>query len=317
MFKKLLVSLLVAVGVGISSIPAEATPTTHKTHHHHVVKKVVKKKAKKRYKKRAKKVAVKPVVKPKVAVKPQVKPPTSLKAPMKIKPVMPVAAAPPKPKPGRIDVKTYIPVNAAQYFPTLNEQIQQTWVPRPYHHYFGGLIEQESCISLTHSRCWSPTSRLKTSREEGAGLGQLTRAYRSDGSIRFDALADSRRLDPRGLNELRWDNVYQRPDLQMRVIILMTRANWNSIAKLVPDDYNRLAMADAAYNGGLGGVMNERRACAGKPGCDPNIWFGNVEKTCLKSTKPIYGNRSACMINREHVTYVLKMRMDKYRNYIM
>lgn len=211
------------------------------------------------------------------------------------------------------DVKTYIPERASQYLPMLTQQVRQVWPHFHSPHYFGALIEHESCISLTHSRCWSPTSRLKSAREEGAGLGQLTRAYRADGSLRFDALQDARQLDPRGLNDLRWDTVYQRPDLQMRVIVLMTRQTWNRLLPLVPKDAARLAMTDAAYNGGLGDVLNERRACSMKKGCDPNLWFANVECTCLKSTKLLYGNRSACDINRHHVRDVLLTRMPKYR----
>lgn len=209
-------------------------------------------------------------------------------------------------------VETFIPERAKEHLPTLSAQVKDVWPTMPTPNYFAALIEHESCISLKHSRCWAPTSRLKSDREEGAGLGQLTRAFHADGSVRFDALADSRRLDPRGLNELRWETVYQRPDLQMRVIVLMTRDAYNRLAKLVPEHMPRLAMADAAYNGGLGGLLNERRACGLKADCNPNVWFGHVEHTCLKSTKPLYGNRSACDINRHHVHDVLKTRMPKY-----
>ena len=210
------------------------------------------------------------------------------------------------------DAKTYIPLNAYKHLIILSDQIAEVWPAFFKPAYFGALIEHESCISLKHSRCWSPTSRLKTDREEGAGLGQITRAYKADGSLRFDALAEARRLDPKGLNELRWESVYQRPDLQMRVMILMTRGNWDRLTPLVPSDMDRLAMTDAAYNGGLGGVLNERRACAGRTHCDPNQWFGHVEKACLKSTKPLYAGRSACDINRNHVADVLLTRMPKY-----
>jgi hypothetical protein len=211
------------------------------------------------------------------------------------------------------DVKTYIPVNAGPLLPVLGGQIREVWPTMPVPHYFAGLIEQESCIGLKHSKCWSATSRLKSDREEGAGLGQITRAYKADGSVRFDALEDAKRLDAKGLNDLRWETVYSRPDLQMRVIVLMTRANWNRLDKLVPDVDGKLAMTDAAYNGGLGGVINERRACGLRDDCNPNKWFGNVEKVCLKSKKPLYGNRNACDINREHVDYVLNLRMNKYK----
>ena len=210
-------------------------------------------------------------------------------------------------------VETFIPERAKEHLPTLSAQVKDVWPTMSTPNYFAALIEHESCISLKHSRCWAPTSRLKSDREEGAGLGQLTRAFNADGSTRFDALADSRRLDPRGLNELRWETVYQRPDLQMRVIVLMTRDSYNRLVKLVPDHLPRLAMADAAYNGGMGGLLNERRACGMKADCNPNLWFGNVEHTCLKSTKPLYGNRSACDINRHHVHDVLLTRMPKYQ----
>ncbi len=211
------------------------------------------------------------------------------------------------------DVKTYIPEQAKEHLPTLKAQVNEVWPDFFAPNYFGALIEHESCISLKHSKCWNPKSRLKSDREEGAGLGQLTRAFKSDGSTRFDALEDAKRLDKKGLNDLRWETVYSRPDLQMRVLILMTRANWNRLDKLIPDREGKLAMTDAAYNGGVGGVLNERRSCSLRGDCDPNKWFGNVEKVCLKSTKPLYAGRSACDINRHHVSDVLLTRMPKYK----
>jgi len=211
------------------------------------------------------------------------------------------------------DVKTYIPEQAKEHLPTLKAQVNEVWPDFFAPNYFGALIEHESCISLKHSKCWNPKSRLKSDREEGAGLGQLTRAFKSDGSTRFDALEDAKRLDKKGLNDLRWETVYSRPDLQMRVLILMTRANWNRLDKLIPDREGKLAMTDAAYNGGVGGVLNERRSCSLRGDCDPNKWFGHVEKVCLKSTKPLYAGRSACDINRHHVEDVLHTRMPKYK----
>lgn len=211
------------------------------------------------------------------------------------------------------DRTTHIPPRALEYLPTVTSQMRELWPDMFAPHYVPALIEHESCIALTHSRCWSPRSQLKTHREEGAGLGQLTRAYRSDGSIRFDALAEARKLDPAGLNELRWGTVYERPDLQIRVLVLMSRSTWNRLKPLVFEDWPRLAMTDAAYNGGLGGLLNERRACALKKGCDPQVWFGHVEGACTKSREPLYGNRSACDINRHHVHDVLNARMPKYK----
>jgi hypothetical protein len=205
-----------------------------------------------------------------------------------------------------------IPAQAAQYLPLLGVQAREL-LPAVPPEYFGALIEHESGCPSIKSMCWKPTARLKSQREEGAGLGQLTRAYRADGSLRFDSLTESRRLDPRGLNDLRWDTVYQRPDLQMRVMVLMTRSNWNRITTLTPDPHLRLQLTDLAYNAGLGRVLNDRRACGLTSGCNVDVWHGHIERTCTASKKPLYGTRSACDISRHHVHDVVGVRMPKYK----
>lgn len=174
------------------------------------------------------------------------------------------------------------------------------------------LVEHESCIGLTHSKCWNPKSRLKSSREEGAGFGQITRAYRADGRIRFDALAEIKSKHPVELYEWSWQNVYDRPDLQLRGLVLKSRDNYEYYRKST-DAVNALYFADAAYNGGISGLDRERAACAMSKTCDASKWFGNVERFCLKSNVALYGNRSACDINRHHVKDVFNIRANKYQ----
>ena len=60
---------------------------------------------------------------------------------------------------------------------------------------------------------------------------------------------------------------------QIRIITLMLRDDYKRLYD-IKDDWARLHMVDAAYNG-LGGL--KRRACGLKAGCDPQLWFGNVE----------------------------------------
>lgn len=203
-----------------------------------------------------------------------------------------------------------VPDRAKRHLPALTAAVDRHFPDVPMRHYFGGLVEHESCQTLRHARCWEPTARLKTSREEGAGLGQITRAYRPDGSLRFDALAEMRDRHP-ALRELSWGNVYSRPDLQLAGVVLKVRDDYRTL-RLVTDPMQRLAMADAAYNGGIGGLQAERRACGLRAGCDPHRWWGHVEATCLKSKASIYGRRSACDINRHHVKDVLLYRAPKY-----
>ena len=207
--------------------------------------------------------------------------------------------------------QSFIPPNAYVLRPVVIKEVDNIFPDIPNRHYVPALIEHESCITLRHKRCWSPTSRLKTYREEGAGVGQLTRAYNEDGTIRFDALTELRTRHRRYLAELTWDNVYQRPDLQIRALTLMVRDNYKALYD-VDEPIQRLAMTDASYNGGMGGLQRERRQCSLVKGCNPDFWFGNVERFCMKSKKVLYGNRSACDINRHHVSDVMTVRLPKY-----
>jgi membrane-bound lytic murein transglycosylase MltF len=120
---------------------------------------------------------------------------------------------------------------------------------------------------------------------------------------------------PKHLYELTWNNVYERPDLQIRALVLKMRDNYQAFAPYSHSSMDALAFADAAYNGGVGGVNKERRACKLSSTCDPSKWFGNVELFCMKSTTVLYGARSACDINRHHVQDVLLKRSARYATY--
>ena len=203
-----------------------------------------------------------------------------------------------------------VPPQAHQYLPVLSAELTRTWPGAPDRAYMGGLIEHESACPRKSS-CWKPTARLKSAREEGAGLGQLTRAWSKTGALRFDKLGEMRDAHA-SLRELSWATIYQRPDLQIRAVIVMVKADYLRFAGTAAP----LHFADAAYNGGWGGVQKERRACGLKAGCDPQRWFSHVERVCLKSKTPIYGNRSACDINRHHVVDVHMVRAPKYRGLV-
>lgn len=214
----------------------------------------------------------------------------------------------------RINIKTYIPPKAFEHRDTIRKELDTYFSDIPNYNYIPALAEHESCISLTHRRCWSSTSRLKSSREEGAGLFQVTRTFREDGSIRFDTLTELRNRHKSELREASWDNIYFRPDIQIRMAILHIRNDFKKLYNIENKNI-RLHFVDAAYNGGLGGVLRERRACGLANNCNPNIWFNNVEKYCLKSKKALYGNRSACDINRYHVYDIFNNRLPKYEKY--
>lgn len=210
--------------------------------------------------------------------------------------------------------ENYIPPRAYEHTGTIKEELDRLFPTIPRYNYIPALIEHESCVTLRSKKCWSSMSQLKTQRELGIGLGQLTKAYNKDGSLRFDSLTEMRNRYRKELAELDWKTVYQRPDMQIRVIVLMTRDNYSKLYD-VKNPYHRLTLTNAAYNGGLGGVQRERRQCALIKGCNPDVWFGNVSEHCMKSKKVLYGNRSACDINRAHSKHVVLDNLPKYEKF--
>jgi len=211
---------------------------------------------------------------------------------------------------GAQSVRTYIPAQAPQHLPLMAQLQKQNFPDMPTPWMMAGQVEKESCITLTHSRCWNAKSRLKTSREEGAGFGQITRAYYASGKTRFDALDELRAKHPE-LAQWNWGNVYERTDLQLLAIVLKNRDNWGTF-HAVKDRSERLSFALKSYNRGTGGVMSEIRVCGLTKGCDPQRFAGHAGDTCTASRKPLYGNRSACDISLAYVPGI-EVRSPKYR----
>lgn len=199
-----------------------------------------------------------------------------------------------------------LPPGAVQNLPVLADEIGARWPGIPMPSVLGALIEQESG--------WKPAARLKTSREEGVGLGQFTRAWAADGRLRFDALAEVRTMDT-SLSGWSWNDPYN-VRYQLRAVVVKNRACYNKVRPLLGDDYNAMAMCDAAYNGGMSGLFAERRLCAAVDGCDPDRWFGHVERHSTKSRVKWHGyGASAYDINRAHVLNVMVKRRPKYAAY--
>jgi hypothetical protein len=182
-------------------------------------------------------------------------------------------------------------------------QEQQThWpeVPTPWT--MAGQVEAESN--------WKPTAELKTSREHGAGLGQLTRAYRADGSIVFDRLADARKLHP-SLADWSWEDRFD-VARQLRALVLMNKIEWHVTVGAAAED-DQWAFVLCAYNGGRGGLSRDRSLCAGTEGCDPSKWFGNVELNSWRAKVAVSGyGRSFFQINRDYVKSILTTRRHRY-----
>jgi len=196
-----------------------------------------------------------------------------------------------------------VPERASLHLPALKGQIAEAWPSVPIPASLAGQVEQETCPSLTHKKCWNPRAELKTSREYGFGLGQITV------TSKFNNFEEIKKLDAK-LKSWKWEDRYD-PGRQLRALVLMDRVAFARLS--FAPDYERMAFTFSAYNGGLGGVMQDRRLAASK-GADPNKWFDNVESYSFKSKTKAHGyGQSFFEVNREYVRSILKVRMQKYQ----
>lgn len=197
-----------------------------------------------------------------------------------------------------------LPPNALVHLPVLVQEAALNWPEYHHIHYLAGQVEQETCPSLRSKKCWSPRAELKTDREYGFGLGQITI------TSKFNNFLEAKKLGY-GLALWSWEDRYN-PRYQLRTLVLMNRSAYGRL-KFIASPYERNAMMFSAYNGGMGGVLNDRKVCQAIKGCDPNKWFGNVAEHSLKNKTKVQGyGKSFFDINREYVVNVMRVRSTKY-----
>ena len=199
-----------------------------------------------------------------------------------------------------------LPANAHKYAPLLVQEQQQRWATSPQPYTMAGQVEQETCIRLTWPSCWNPHTELKTTREYGFGLGQFTVTQS------FNTFNELKGLDP-SLKSWQWNDRFD-PQMQLRGLVLKDYQLFRTVVGSATAE-DRLAFTYAAYNGGMGGVLSDRRVCAATKGCDQSRWFGQVENTSLKARTKVGGyGQSFFDINRGYVHNILLVRSGKYES---
>lgn len=194
-----------------------------------------------------------------------------------------------------------LPNEAPIYVPVLQAEIRKHWPSVPLPSVLAAQVEQESR--------WKSKALLvnkANNDERGAGLGQFTKTRR------FDALTELKEKYPSHFKNWSWENPYD-VTYQLRGVVMKNRDNFNRI-KWASSNYDRLAMMDAAYNSGFGGVLFRKRYCANMDGCNPGVWFGNMENASTQSKKPQHGyKQSYADITKTHVKNVMVVRRSKYK----
>ncbi len=210
-----------------------------------------------------------------------------------------------------------VPANARALLPVLKSEQVAFWPTMPDPPALGAQVEKESCVSLKSAMCWNPRAELftyeamkaGTAREYGWGLGQCTE------TAKFSCFAQSRALDV-SLRDWKFADRFD-PRRQLRVIVLMDRGIYTKLPATVAVPHERLAMTLAAYNGGAGGLQSDRRLCAAVRGCNPNVWFGQVELHSLKSRVVQRGyGQSFFDVNRAYPREILGLRRARYMEWL-
>lgn len=203
-----------------------------------------------------------------------------------------------------------LPEGAKKFIPLLRKVLEEEWPKLSRKETIAGQIEQETCVSLSSSKCWNPKAELKTSREYGFGLGQITISYKQDGSTSVDNFSWIKKLDKR-LSDWKWEERYD-PKRQILSLVVYDKYLFNRIPKAETEE-DHLAFTFCSYNGGLGGLLKDRVLCASNPPCNPSKWFDNVEKNSWRAKTKVSGySKSFFEINREYVRNILKVRSEKY-----
>lgn len=197
-----------------------------------------------------------------------------------------------------------LPPLALVYLPVLQSQIAQHWQDAPAY-YLAAQVDKETCYSPTHWKCWNPRAELKTAREYGFGLGQLTVTKA------FNNFKAARGWD-KSLADWQWENRFD-AGRQLAALVIYDRDLYRALP-FASSQTERLAFTFSAYNGGKGGVIKDRALCRNTPGCDQNKWFGHVEKQSFRVRTAVKGyGQSFFDTNRGYVREIMTVRYKKYQ----
>lgn len=187
--------------------------------------------------------------------------------------------------------KKSVPSDVNIILPAISSELNTFWPTIPRREFPMGIVGQESLFRLN--------AKLQTSRELGCGIGQFTKAYNKDGTIRFDALEETKKLD-KSLAGWSWADCYNLT-YQARGIVLKLKSQHRDCALVMANSDEALKCNAAKYNGGAGSVSKRIRSCRVTAGCNPKIWEDNLAKQCPQSNVRVEGyGESFCEINSKY-----------------
>lgn len=183
--------------------------------------------------------------------------------------------------------------NAERLLPVFEQVLDQHWIQAPMTHIMCGQVEQESG--------WRPKAELKTYREYGFGLGQITI------TSRFNNFEAARKLKP--LKNWAWEERFD-PECQLIYLTITDRSNYSQLRPHFDSIEDTWAASLVAYNAGMGTVL-QRRAIA--PATLRRRWFLGLDSVFLKHEDRLLYGKPLGQARNEYPIKVFK-RAAKYRS---
>lgn len=194
--------------------------------------------------------------------------------------------------------------NAQPYLPQLSGVIETHWPAMPMRYVAAGQVEQESG--------WREHATLKTSRELGRGLVQMTIAYNASGKERFNIYRDAARM--KALRGWDWQHDPYNVRNQLTFLILQDRSNFGQVRPFFMNDTEAHKGALVCYNAGSGRWL-QRRSHAKLMGIPPDRWDDGLDRAYGKSETAILYGRPLWQAVNEYPRVIFK-RAAKYRGLV-
>jgi hypothetical protein len=194
-----------------------------------------------------------------------------------------------------------VPDRARPYLPVLGQAIAAQWPAAPCRHIPAGQVEQESG--------WKERATLKTSRELGRGLCQLTIAYDGKGKERFNIYRDAVRC--KALSGWDWQRDPYNPRYQLTFLVIQDRSNFSQVRPYSRDDAEAWRCALVCYNAGSGRWLARRRN-ARAMGVPADRWSGGLENAHGPAENATLYDRPLWQAVNEYPRVIFS-RAEKYR----
>lgn len=186
---------------------------------------------------------------------------------------------------------------AKRYLPTLSQAIDRHWPAAPLRHITAGQIEQESAG-------WNEHAELKTSREYGFGLAQITV------TDRFNNFKAAQKI----FKDWKWEDRFN-VKYQLGYAVITNRSNFKEVSRLFRDDDSRWRGSLVAYNAGFGTVL-QRRALAIRTGWPPDRWVGGLDKVKMAYERKLLYGRPLGQMRDKYPHIICDVRAPKYRGWV-